>query len=298
MTTRREFIGTAGFAAAAALTGNAAAPATDRYAASQADIDLLTPQAYADYMRGKGDPGDGAAAIARLDAAFDKIMFELKSVSVTSRPAVWLMYNMGIVVKTPRTCFAVDLVHRRAEEMAGLLDFALITHNHGDHFTEKFYREMNGAGKTVISNFKDNYGVADWKKGGYTRSRKEFKIEDVTIDTSLTDHNWYLVDYTTVFEIRVGNFVIYHSGDCSNVEKLNPKRSKPDLWVVHPRDGMPILAGMKKFRPKLTAIAHLNELGHGEKWPRVTWKDGLAEAEKARQAGFKSVVPLWGDRIV
>ena len=304
--TRNEFIRTAG--AAAVLTaagrsfgGETAIGAPVDYAALQAEIDEVTPQMFFDYnANGQGLFADWFGigeqpALTRLDVAFDKVLAEVKSTVVTDKPAVWYVYNMGVIVKTKETCFSIDLKHRKAPEIAPLLDFALITHNHGDHFTEEFYKAMNGAGKTVISNFKDNYGTKDWvKNGGYTRVPKTFKLGDVEIHTSLTDHNGYLVDYTTVFEIQVGKYVILHSGDCGNVNKLNPRRC-PDLWMMHPYCCMKIEDGVKRMRPKLTAVMHLNELGHA-RW-RWTWQDGLKAKEAAEKAGGEAIVPMWGDRI-
>ena len=228
--TRGEFLTTAGSAAILAVAGDSfgsetAVGAKADYAALQAEIDEVTPQDFKAYLDGEWDWFGLArkAALQRLDDAFDKVLAEVKSTVVADRPAVWLVYNMGVIVKTKEACFSIDLKHRKAPEIAPLLDFALITHNHGDHFTEEFYQAMNGAGKTVISNFKDNYGTKDWRKdGGYTREVKTFRIKDVAIRTSPTDHNSYLVDFTTAFEIRIGDYVIYHSGDCSNVAKLNP----------------------------------------------------------------------------
>ena len=304
--TRGEFIRTAGAAAVMtaagrAFGGEAAIGAPVDYAALQAEIDEVTPQMFFDYnANGQGLFADWFGigeqpALTRLDAAFDKVMAEVKSTVVTDKPAIWFVYNMGVIVKTKETCFSIDLKHRKAPEIAPLLDFALITHNHGDHFTEEFYKAMNGAGKTVISNFKDNYGTKDWvKNGGYTRVPKTFKLGDVEIHTSLTDHNGYLVDYTTVFEIQVGKYVILHSGDCGNVNKLNPRRC-PDLWMMHPYCCMKIEDGVKRMRPKLTAVMHLNELGHA-RW-RWTWQDGLKAKEAAEKAGGEAIVPMWGDRI-
>lgn len=301
--TRSEFLKAAGSAAILAAVGEtfgAEAAAKPGYESIQAEIDKVTPQDYKAYLAEGPDSGIvGLSALKRLDAAFDKVLSEVKSAVVTDKPAVWLVYNMGIVVKTKETCFSVDLKHRRAKELAPLLDFALITHNHDDHYGEAFYKAMDGRGKTVISNFKDNYGAyfRDRASGGYTRAEKTFKLKDVEIRTSLTDHNGYLADFTTAFEIRIGEYVIYHSGDCSNVTKLNPTRC-PDLWIVHPYCGMGADEGVKKMQPKLTAIAHLNELGHARDRWRWTWSDGLKAAAKCEAAGGKAVVPVWGERIV
>lgn len=301
--TRRGFLG--GVTATVALGSVAAAKpeATRDIKVLQDEIAKVEPKDYKAYCT-TGDRG-GFAALERLNDAFDKVLREMKETVVTDKPAVWLVYNMGVIVKTKECCFAIDLRHVRAPEMAPLLDFAIISHNHGDHYTEEFYQAMNSKGKTVISNFKDNYGAADWRKGGahwadlggYCRPAKAFKIKDVEIKTSLVDHNNYLVDFTTATEITIdGNFRIYHSGDCSNIDKVNPAPN-PDLWILHPACGLKVEDGVKKFHPALTAIAHLNELGHANGAARWTWEKGLGEAAKAETAGSKSIVPLWGDRI-
>ena len=303
--TRGEFLKAAGSAAILAATGESfgsetAIGAKTDYAALQAEIDEVTPQDFKAYLDGEWDwfGLTRKVALQRLDDAFDKVLAEVKSAVVTDKPAVWLVYNMGVIVKTRESCFSIDLKHRKAPEIAPLLDFALITHNHGDHFTEEFYRAMNGAGKTVISNFKDNYGALRTKGGvgGYTRAPKTFKLKDVEIHASLTDHNGYLVDFTTAFEIHAGGHVILHTGDCANLAKVNP-RKRPDLWIVHPRCGTKVGEGVRKLNPGLTALAHLNELGHARNRWRWTWQNGLDELAKVEKAGGKGVVPVWGERI-
>ena len=160
--TRGEFLKATGsiaiFAAAGDVLGSETViGAKADYAALQAEIDEVTPQDFKAYLDGEWDWFGLArkTALQRLDDAFDKVLMEVKAAVVTDKPAIWLVYNMGVIVKTKETCFSIDLKHRRAPEIAPLLDFALITHNHGDHFTEGFYKAMNGAGKTVLSNFKD-----------------------------------------------------------------------------------------------------------------------------------------------
>ena len=89
--------------------------------------------------------------------AFEKVMREVKATVVTRDvPAVWSVYNMGYIVKTRESLFSIDLNHRRGTEFAPILDFALVTHNHGDHWRKDFYKAMAKRGKAVFSNFLDN----------------------------------------------------------------------------------------------------------------------------------------------
>ena len=302
---RREFIG--GVAATIALGNSAAAktaaaPEEAYLDAWQKETDLVHPGSYNAYWRTGTNP-EGLVALDQLDAGFERVLREIPETKVTDVPAVWLVYNMGVVVKTRQSLFSIDLVHRRAPELAPQLDFALITHNHNDHYSKAFYDKMDRAGKTVVNNFIDNYGAADWRKGGkywekggYVRGVKTFRLGDVEVRTMLTDHNSYLVDYTTAFEIRVGKWKMLHSGDCSNVDKLKLVWGQPDLWVQMPGCGIDNVAGERKFKPKLTAFGHVMELGHDA--GRVTAAFMRPRLAKVRAAGGTVVVPRWGERIV
>lgn len=268
----------------------------------QAEIDLVTPAEYVAHRDGLDGASAGKlpAALARYDVAFARVAREAESTVVADRPAVWYVYNMGLVVKTQKVLFSVDLCHRDAPKLAPKLDFALITHNHDDHCTQPFLERLNGTGKTVVSNFDANGGALRAKSrfgGGYTRAAKTFSFADVSVKTSLSDHNGYLVDFTTAFEIEVNGFRIYHTGDSGNLAKLNPS-APPDLWIVHPYCGLAVADGVRKFRPVKTALAHLNELGHARNRWRWTYADGFRAAEQVRAAGGDAVVPLWGDRLV
>lgn len=299
--TRRNLLSEIGAAAVVTAVGRSFGDdPPDRFAEIQDEIDAVSPEVYLRYVAYGSDGKSDLKALQTLEASFGRMADEIKSTVVADRPAVWHVYNMGTVVKTRETCFAIDFKHRREMEFVPNLDFLLLTHNHGDHCSERVYKAVDGVGKLVISNFKDNYGHPGWRKGlgGYTRAEKTFRIRDVTVRTSLADHNGYLVDFTTAFEITVGGYTIYHTGDCSNVAKLNPKCGSPDLWIVHPLCGMDVRDGYGKFRPKLTALEHLNELGHRLGRSRWTYQRGLAEAAKIEALGGKTVVPLWGERIV
>jgi len=300
---RRGFIGCMGAVAAApsafAQTGVCG---EDEIAAWNRETELVSPETYSAYL--SDGETRGFASLEKLEAAFEKVLSEARGTTVAGNaPVVWSVYNMGYVVKTRESLFSIDLVHRRDEELASTLDFALITHNHGDHWRQRFYRAMNGAHKTVVSNFLDNYGVRDCRNsGGYVRGEKTFKIRDVEIHTSLIDHNDYLIDFTTAFEIKTGDFVLYHTGDSGRgtEHKLKTAWGAPDLWLFFPGCGIDTRKAVAKVAPKRIVFGHLWELGHAQNHrgrldeslirPRLKW---------AAEAGCADVsVAFWGDRII
>ena len=263
----------------------------------QEETDQVEAETYGLYMR-DGDTR-GLASLEKLEAAFEKVYREALETKVDKVPAVWSVYNMGYVVKTPGALFSIDLVHRRDVELAPHLDFALITHNHADHFRQPFYNAMNGAGKTVVSNFLDNFGVRDWQAdGGFTRARKTFHFKDVEVRTSLVDHNSYLIDFTTAFNIRVGNWTMYHTGDCGNGSegKLGTDWGRPDLWTFFPGCGIDVAEAVGRVRPRKLVFGHLWELGHEK--GRLTTPMIRRALENAAPKCPDVSVALWGDRVV
>lgn len=280
----------------------------DLFGLIQREIDEVSPNDFrtycqydvplSSYVRQTGEPQ--FAALRRLDDACHKVVREVRATRIPkgAPPVVWYVYNMGIVVKTSKTLFSVDLQHRFAEMLAPELDFALITHNHMDHYTRRFYETMNNRlHKTVVTNFADNYGAHHGGAvGGFTKGGRTFTIGDAVVKTASSDHNGYLVDFTLTFEIAVNGYRIFHSGDSANIDKLNPVNA-PDLWIVHPLCGLDPAKGVEKFRPKLTAVVHLNEMSHAKDRWRHTYESGLACVKKIEAAGGKTVMPLWGERL-
>ena len=125
--------------------------------------EAVSPQVYGQYML-DGDVR-GFKVLEAAELAFKKVMREVCETVVTGDvPAIWSVYNMGYIVKTRESLFSIDLVHRRDMEFAPLLDFALVTHNHGDHWRDGFCRAMDTSHKTIISNFLENHGATEWEK--------------------------------------------------------------------------------------------------------------------------------------
>lgn len=266
----------------------------DGESAMQGEIDEITPARYAEHLaNGVADVPDAPPALRRYDAAFRKVLDEIGTTAASrNRPAVWYVYNMGIVVKTAESLFAVDLHHRLAPLLAPKLDFALVTHNHGDHCTGAFLREMDRLGKPVVSNF---LGGSVSRKY-YSHHPRTLEFRDVRVAVTVSDHNQYLREFVTPYEISAGDFTIFHSGDTCSAEQVSCTRP-PDLWFVHPYVGLDVAEGARRLRPKLTQIVHLHEFGHARDQFRWTFADGWRACGKVRDAGFAAAVPNWGECI-
>ena len=86
------------------------------------------------------------------DEAFRKVVREMRDKKVGDTPAIWYVYNMGVIVKTRQSLFSIDLCHRLAPTIADELDFAIISHNHLDHYTREFYRAMSALDSHILVN--------------------------------------------------------------------------------------------------------------------------------------------------
>lgn len=264
----------------------------------QRETELVSAESYREYMRDGNTRS--LASLEKLERAFERVLDEVSKTVIDDTPAVWSVYNMGYLVKTKESLFSIDLIHRRAIELADKLDFALITHNHSDHCDIELYKKLNSAGKTVISNFLDNYGAHSKRNqnsigGGFVMGEKTFRIKDVEISTSLVDHNKYLLDFTTAFEIRVGNWKLYHTGDCGVADKLKIHNTPPDVWTFFPGCGIKVATAIKKIQPKKTVFGHLWELAHSSS--RLDAPLIKRALKKAKSVNANVEVAFWGDRI-
>ena len=263
--------------------------------------EAVSPEEYCAYLR-DGDTRGYKALMANA-LAFEKVMREVKSTVVTGDvPAIWSVYNMGYIVKTRESLFSIDLNHRRGTEFAPLLDFALVTHNHGDHWRKDFYKAMTARGKVVISNFLDNPRFNEMK-GDSEKGVGTYKINDVEIRTSLIDHNdepWG-INFTMAFEIRVGNWLLYHTGDSGRgtEPKLVTPWGRPDLWLFFPGCGIDTARAVEKVNPKRIVFGHLWELGHRQRHHGRLDEPLIRRAlAAARPIVSDTSLAFWGDRII
>ena len=272
----------------------------------QRAIDLMLPsQQFKDVLRESAPAGKVKAALAKFpvmrwyDRVFDRVLDEFsRTTPEGDKPAIWYLYNMGVLVKTRSCAFGIDICHRKAAKLMPLLDFVLVTHNHGDHQNLLLLKKMQAEKKPVISNF---FLCWDW----YCRElEKTFKIKDVTIHCTAADHNKHLPLAVTNFEVVCGDapgaFTLFHSGDCHRADHLKP-RGKPDVYFGQCAIGLDFMAAAKSTMPaKLFVPLHHQELGHlGGRWRCVGFEDEpLKIVRSLRADGFNAAMPVWGDRIV
>ena len=225
--------------------------------------------------------------------ALDKLLTEIPATKVKKgEVAIWQLYNMGYVVKTRTQCFGIDLYHKFAERLAPMIDFMLITHNHGDHYSKSLIAELESQGKAVYSNFLEN--------GHKVTTGDEFTVGNINIKVTTVDHNTTLKNFVNTYEVNCyygkgKDYTILFTGDAHNYQQLNSTGSI-DLFVPHLAVGLNMAEAVKKINPREVLMSHILELGHAiTKW-RWSYEYGINECEKLQRDGV--YLPVWGEKMV
>jgi hypothetical protein len=240
--------------------------------------------------------------------AFDRVLDELKSEQVEKGTVViWMLYNMGYIVKTSSACFGIDIYHRWGEKLASCLDFLCITHEHQDHYNIHLMQSMFEMNKPVLSNFfkkETNYKYT-------STNNNQYVIGNCSIKTAITNHNETAAgkNFVTVFHINCGadteNFTLLHVGDSNfRPEQYISIQGTVDLLIPryspepHPLAENNIIGiGSGQVLPGYVLLSHILELSHdgveGSRWPLDM---ALERASKINCE--KSYVPFWGEKLV
>lgn len=228
-------------------------------------------------------------------AALEKILRELPRTRVEKGTvAIWHLYNMGYVVKTPTRCFAVDIKHPEASRLVPYIDFLMITHRHSDHFTDELNKAMTDAGKPVFAN---------WESGLYPLTDlsgvRELRIGDISIRTALTDHNAQLKDFVITYLVDCGadtdNVVFYFTGDTGITDQVVPG-GPVDIFVPHIHVGLDMERAAAQVDPCWILSSHILELGHRQTLWRWSYFDGLGISHDTHRKNV--FVPCWGDKVI
>lgn len=239
----------------------------------------------------------------RYDAYFqyhrlslEKVVEEVRNTAVSEGEVhIWLVYNMGYVIKTVSRCFAIDLCHKHGIELAPYLDFLLLTHPHEDHYDPLLTEEMMKLGKPVVSNFVDNDYLS--------KVPSELNLGDVKIKRVGGFHN--TEDYVQMFCIdcgaSAGNFTLMHIGDSNYFRYLFEKYEWPDidLFIGPYSGGQAELDVIPYLNPTYSFVSHISEMRHGPTSGRWTWDQARARAERLNLSGAsRFIVPLCGEHFV
>jgi hypothetical protein len=238
--------------------------------------------------------------------AFDRVLEGLKNDKVEQgTAAVWMLYNMGYVVKTPSGAFAVDVHHRWGAELAPYLDFLCVTHDHRDHYWYPLMDAMIAAKKPVVSNFypKDvaSYPYKSTSPASYT-------VGNFKIKTAIADHNSTLRNFVTVFRVEcgadTGNFSLYHTGDCSfNTSQLGNVQGPVDVLITRYApsalaENKLIGEGNGRVQPGCILLSHILELGHNNQEEGARWTLDQALVRASKLNSDHSYVPFWGEKMI
>lgn len=260
----------------------------------QKAADACSARDFAEYVRADaqtaGKMREKFAILRYFDDAFSKTAEWIKN----GKPRrgeiqLGLVYNMGYVVKTPTLTFAIDLCHPRAAEIAGNLDFLLITHNHQDHLSQPLISILKKAGKPIVQNYMDT--------PHYSAGNRRFKFGDATILTKCCDHNRRLERFVLTYEIdcgkSAGNARIFHTGDAYDTKQAIPER-EPDVFIPHLAVGLDIpKCATQTIKPKTILMSHILELGHEiGKW---RWPISLGSKIGQKCGGVPAYTPFWGE---
>lgn len=274
----------------------------------QRAINNLSPDQWKSYKALKSDVEVAAAeeegALYFYREAMEKVLKEVKKTKVRPGTVVlWNLYNMGYIVKTPSSTFAIDLIHKHIGDFAGLLDFALITHSHGDHGSANEFQAFADAGVPFYAGYNPLVSIEglNWN---FIEDMTEFSIGGVSIRCNRGDHNASPagLNMITIYEIDCGedtnHAVILHTGDCYNYEQINPVKPV-DFFIFHSAVGLNRQAAIDKVKPVYAVFSHGWELGHDvEKW-RWTIDDLLSKAQNLMNFPSDHVlIPCWGEKIV
>lgn len=93
-----------------------------------------------------------------ISDAKNSVLSQLKTTHPEEGMAVWKIYNMGVILRTPSHTVAIDISTPSLNDwsredyklLAEQVDIIFLTHPHSDHYIQGVIEEMSAAGKPVV----------------------------------------------------------------------------------------------------------------------------------------------------
>lgn len=222
-----------------------------------------------------------------LRHVFKKSVSEIKICQIDKGVIVWKLYNMGYVIKTKDVCFAIDLVTPFFIELVDVIDFAVVSHAHNDHFDKNFIQALTAKGKAVYSPF--------YREGTVISSDTLFNFKELEVRFTMNKQGDLPV---IVSEINCGpsadDYTIYNIADARILERLHPSRHV-NLFIIHIANGLDVFDAVKKINPGITLYDHVMEFGHPV--DRYRWSYDFTYDKTKQTDPASNYVLTWGERI-
>jgi len=217
---------------------------------------------------------------------------EIRNTVVKKGVSIWLLYNVGYIVKTKDKCFGVDINARGSTDLADVLDFAIVTHIHSDHYEPNFVKAMTSLGKTVYAPFSANGTTV-------VSSTIEYNIGDVNVRFTMSHQESDIVVIVPQIDCgpSTGHYTIYDLADARPaITDINPTKHI-NLFIIDIQNGIDVFAAVDRVKPDASIYAHEMELGHpiGQGW---RWKYGYTYNKISPRLHSSSYVLTWGEKIV
>jgi len=278
-----------------------------RMAIIQNAADRLTPRQYHRYAAActtrpaVADRMEKSGILYYLKTATDRAIADIHRTKVRKGLAVWHIYNVGYVFKTPDTCFGIDLCLRDGQRLVHDLDFLLVSHGHSDHVSPELMDAMIKAGKPVVTSFRAGSRRLNMKRATTRPVEMRFGSARVRIDIGDHHHNDPKQrDNMLMFQVDCPSagrtFTIYHSGDGSNLDKISPDRPV-DVLIFHVSVGLPVERTIRKVDARMALVSHVLELGHSPTPPQAwRWSYDFAFNAFKTIPEERATVLTWGER--
>ncbi len=237
-------------------------------------------------------------ALECYNLSFQRVLDALKNgLPAGSKPKIWALYNMGIVVQTNDGNYAIDVYHRRGVELAPYIDFYAITHIHADHKWEPLAVAMSNLGKPVLTNFTID-GVDNSQYNAI--EQRDYIIGKFNVHSFITHHNSSPITSLaiTAFYVDGGGVKLLHSGDSNFIadEFASMKDKDVDFYIfryaVNALTENNVLGSVVK--PKVAVLSHILELGHKDV-ANSRWSLALGLDRASRLQNDNVAMPFWGD---
>ncbi len=226
-----------------------------------------------------------------------KVTLELSTYSGNST-TIWMMYNHGFLVKTPKIVFAFDLINGHygwqashgwepllPDELVKRIQVLFISHDHIDHADLMLIDRVKANGASVVSPSEDpSIGTVLMAANSST------ELCGLHIDAYDGLHTGPLRMYHV---ISPGEVSIFHTGDNSPSRSLPELRDVDVLLLNVSKSESGMASSVQKVNSTAMIPGHIQELGH-DLATRMSYQAAYDIRDPSVAA--KTHVMVWGEK--